>query len=178
MPRARKAHSRKPPNEQQDYPAWKAEAAQELKNCHDIEATAIGERIWMQFYVHRLGPKQAADRAEKAYRGVPPRDAEKSSRANRPLTLRQRSCGTWGPDHYDVINSRGRNIGRISKLRAGVPADHPWADHPWMWTITGAVVAPHLPSHGFCASLDEAKAKFAEMWRAWLALRQKNRGAF
>jgi len=24
--------------------------------------------------------------------------------------------------------------------------------------------------HGFCASLDEAKAKFAETWRAWLAL--------
>jgi hypothetical protein len=39
-----------------------------------------------------------------------------------------------------------------------------------MWTITGAVVAPHLPSHGFCASLDEAKAKFAETWRKWLAL--------
>jgi hypothetical protein len=29
---------------------------------------------------------------------------------------------------------------------------------------------PALPSHGFCASLDEAKAKFAETWRAWLAL--------
>jgi hypothetical protein len=34
----------------------------------------------------------------------------------------------------------------------------------------GAVVAPRLPSHGFCATLDEAKAKFAETWRAWLAL--------
>jgi hypothetical protein len=39
-----------------------------------------------------------------------------------------------------------------------------------MWTITGAVVMPHFPSHGFCASLEEAKAKFAETWRAWLAL--------
>jgi hypothetical protein len=29
-----------------------------------------------------------------------------------------------------------------------------------------------LPSHGFCASLDEAKAKFAETWRAWLASRR------
>jgi hypothetical protein len=58
----------------------------------------------------------------------------------------------------------GRDIGRIFKPRAGVPPDH-----PWMWTITGAV-APRLPSHGFCASLDEAKAKFAEIWRAWLAL--------
>jgi hypothetical protein len=24
-----------------------------------------------------------------------------------------------------------------------------------MWTITGAVVMPHLPSHGFCASREE-----------------------
>src|SRR5215208_6649325 len=56
------------------------------------EATAIAERIWMQFYVHRLGPKNAADRAERAYRGVPPRDAEKSSRANRPLTLRRQQA--------------------------------------------------------------------------------------
>jgi hypothetical protein len=29
------------------------------------------------------------------------------------------------------------------------------------------------PSHGFCASLDEAKAKFAATWRAWLALTLK-----
>jgi hypothetical protein len=28
------------------------------------------------------------------------------------------------------------------------------------------VVMPALPSHGFSASLDEAKAKFAETWRA------------
>src|SRR5215216_4804737 len=32
------------------------------------------------------------------------------------------------------------------------------------------MVMPHLPSHGFCPSLDEAKAKFAETWRAWLVL--------
>jgi len=30
-----------------------------------------------------------------------------------------------------------------------------------------AVVTPHLPSRGFCATPDEAKAKFAETWRAW-----------
>jgi hypothetical protein len=169
MPRGRKPPVHKAPNEQRDYPSWKAKAAKELKYRHHIEATAIAERIWMQFYVHRLGPNQAADRAESAYRGVPPRDAEKSSRAHRPLTLRQVSkhtSGTWGPDHYDVINSRGRNIGRISKLQAGVPADN-----PWMWTITGAVVAPPLESHGMCASLDEAKIKIAETWRAWLLLR-------
>jgi len=36
-----------------------------------------------------------------------------------------------------VIDSRGRDIGRIFKPRAGVPPDH-----PWMWAITGAVVMP------------------------------------
>jgi len=80
----------------------------------------------------------------------------------------KRSSGTWGPDDYDVIDSQGRDIGRISKPRAGVPPDHPWE-----WAITGAVVMPHFPSHGFCATREEAKAKFAETWRAWLAL---NRG--
>jgi hypothetical protein len=79
----------------------------------------------------------------------------------------KRSSGTWGPDDWDVIDADGRDIGRIFKPKAGVPEEH-----PWMWTITGAVVAPRLPSHGFCATLDEAKAKFAETWRAWLALRQ------
>ena len=84
-----------------------------------------------------------------------------------PLVLRhasKRSSETWGPDDYDVIQN-GRGIGRIFKPRAGVPPDH-----YWMCSITGAVVMPHLPSHGFCASLDEAKAKFVETWRAWLAL--------
>jgi len=37
-----------------------------------------------------------------------------------------------------------------------------------MWTITGAIVKP---SHGFAATCDEAKAKFAETWRKWLARR-------
>jgi hypothetical protein len=39
-----------------------------------------------------------------------------------------------------------------------------------MWTITGAAVMPAVPSHGFCASREEAMAKFAETWRAWLAV--------
>jgi hypothetical protein len=63
-----------------------------------------------------------------------------------------------------VIDGNGREIGRIFKPRAGVPEDF-----PWMWTITGAAVAPRLPSHGFCGTLEEAKEKFAETWRAWLA---------
>jgi hypothetical protein len=86
------------------------------------------------------------------------------SAAPRPRHASKRSSGTWGPDDYDVIDAAGRDIARIMKERAGVPPDQ-----PWMWTITGAVLMPALPSHGFCASLDEAKAKFAETWRAWLA---------
>jgi hypothetical protein len=42
-----------------------------------------------------------------------------------------------------------------------------------MWTLTGAVVMPAVPSHRFCATLDEAQAKFAETWRAWLALNRR-----
>jgi len=55
------------------------------------------------------------------------------------------------------------NIGRIFKPRAGVPPDH-----PWMWTITGAMLMPALPSHGFCATLDEAKARLARTRRGML----------
>jgi len=69
-----------------------------------------------------------------------------------------------------VIDSQAREVGRISKPRAGVPPDHPWE-----WAITGAVVMPHLPSHGFCATLDETKANFAETWRAWMALKANAR---
>jgi hypothetical protein len=49
------------------YASWKAEAAQELQLRYGLEATAIAERIWTQFYVRRLTPKQAADRAEMVY---------------------------------------------------------------------------------------------------------------
>jgi hypothetical protein len=77
----------------------------------------------------------------------------------------KRSSGTWGPDDYDVIQD-GRDIGGVFSM----PALACLPIGPWMWTITRAVMMPALPSHGFCASLDEAKAKFAETWRAWLTL--------
>jgi hypothetical protein len=73
MIRARKAH--KAPNEQQGYPAWKASAAIELKERHRIEATAIAERIWVQFYVRGIDPREAADRAEIVYQGAQPPSA-------------------------------------------------------------------------------------------------------
>ena len=47
MPRVRKAHLRKTPNEQQDYQAWKADAAKQLQQRHHVEATVVAERIWI-----------------------------------------------------------------------------------------------------------------------------------
>jgi hypothetical protein len=32
---------------------------------------------------------------------------------------------------------------------------------------------PHIRSHPFCAILKEAKATFAETWRAWLTLTKR-----
>jgi hypothetical protein len=63
------------------------------------------------------------------------------------------------PDDYDVLSGE-RVIGRIFRS-ATAPQDR-----PWMWTITGAIVAPRRPSHGFAGMLDDAKTAFAETWRA------------
>jgi hypothetical protein len=54
------------------YASWKAEVAQELQLRHGLEATAIAERIWTQFYVRRLTATEAADRAEMVYRRARP----------------------------------------------------------------------------------------------------------
>jgi hypothetical protein len=67
---ARTAHVRKAPNEQRDYPSWKVKAAKELKHRHDIEATAIAERIWVHFYVHRLDIDQHASLSKEAVHGM------------------------------------------------------------------------------------------------------------
>jgi hypothetical protein len=69
-------------------------------------------------------------------------------------------------DDYDVLSGESR-VGRIFRS-ASAPQDR-----PWMWTITAAVVAPLVPSHGFAATLDEAKTAFAETWRQWLALNRE-----
>ena len=72
-----------------------------------------------------------------------------------PLVLRhasKRSSGTWGPDDYDVIS----NGWASGASRTRWPASRRLSLDV---AITAAVVMPALPSHGFCASLDEAKAK-------------------
>jgi len=96
----------------------------------------------------------------------PKRAAMNEEPVGGPLVLRhasKRSDGPSGiPDDWDVIDSDGRDLGRIFHPGAGVPPDR-----PWMWTITGAVVAPVLPSHGFAAIRDEAKAAFADTWPRW-----------
>jgi hypothetical protein len=88
-----------------------------------------------------------------------------------PLTHRRARDGrasAGNPDDYDVM-SGDRAIGRIFRS-ASAPQDR-----PWMWTITGAVVMPRVPSHGFSATLEEAKAAFATHWRTWLACRPRRR---
>jgi hypothetical protein len=67
-PHGRKARPRKAPEDQRNYPDWRAAGGKYLKNRHDIEATAIAERIWTQFFVRGLNPKEASDRAEMVYR--------------------------------------------------------------------------------------------------------------
>jgi hypothetical protein len=71
---------------------------------------------------------------------------------------RDHRVATGNPDDWDVLDGE-RAIGRIFRS-ASAPQDR-----PWMWTITGAVVSPRLPSHGFAETLDEAKAAFAQTWR-------------
>jgi hypothetical protein len=89
----------------------------------------------------------------------------------KPLTFRhasKRPGGPWSPDDYDVM-SESKVIGRIFRS-ATAPADR-----PWMWTVTGAIVASAVRNHGFAATLDDAKAAFAADWRKWLSLRQSER---
>jgi hypothetical protein len=83
-----------------------------------------------------------------------------------PLVLRRARDGrarAGTPDDYDVMEAE-RAIGRIFRSNSAP------ADRPWMWTTTAVVVAPRLPSHGFCATLDDAKAAFAATWRELVRL--------
>jgi hypothetical protein len=83
-----------------------------------------------------------------------------------PLTLRRPRDGratAGNPDDYDVM-SGDRAIGRIFRSNSAPQ------DRPWMWTITGAVVMPRLPSHGFSATLKRGQDGVCDTWHRWLAL--------
>jgi hypothetical protein len=63
MPRSSRPETR---NVEPSYPAWLAAAAKDLQRDHGA-MTAIRERVWTQFYIRRLGPKEAAERAATEY---------------------------------------------------------------------------------------------------------------
>jgi hypothetical protein len=75
----------------------------------------------------------------------------------------------WDENDYDVL-SDGKAVGRIYR-RSGVPDDR----HPWFWSIlfasgTNNAVGRHhriktMTRSGIAATLDEAKAAFADNWR-------------
>jgi hypothetical protein len=68
MSRGRKAPPRK--ILEAHYTTWKGAAVRHLRGRPDIDATTIAERIWMQFYVRRFNPKEAADWAEMVFRST------------------------------------------------------------------------------------------------------------
>jgi len=76
-----------------------------------------------------------------------------------------RASGTWGEHDSDGVSGE-RVMGRDFHARPGVPADQ-----PWMWTITGAVVAPAVASH---IAADES---LADQYRAYdCALKDEQTG--
>jgi hypothetical protein len=81
--------------EQATYPAWKAEASEELQHQHDIAATAIPERVWTSLYVQRFNPQAAANRAEIYFRNVRP--AGELWRKNKEVNARQTDTGQTKP---------------------------------------------------------------------------------
>jgi hypothetical protein len=70
-----------------------------------------------------------------------------------------RSSGTWKDNDFDVL-ADGKVVGRIYEQgSASTPLEL-----RWFWSITEIVPAVQNVTHGHAATLDEAKAKFREMW--------------
>jgi hypothetical protein len=67
---------------------------------------------------------------------------------------------------YALTSVSGKMSGLRGFVRGASAASPPLQGFPLYVDVTGAVVAPRRPSHGFCASLNEGKAKFAETCRA------------
>ena len=64
-------------------------------------------------------------------------------------------------DHYQVYTGTVR-VGTIYKT-SGNPTGH-----QWYWGLNGVQIGPGPFNNGFVRTLDDAKAKFAAAWGAWL----------
>ena len=70
------------------------------------------------------------------------------------LKLRHEADGS--PDHFQVYTGQVR-IGTIYKT----------SGNSWFWGLNGVQNGPG-PFNGFVGTLDDAKAKFAAAWGAWI----------
>ena len=70
-----------------------------------------------------------------------------------------RPSGQWQDEDYDVL-ADGKVIGRI--YEQGSAHDPP--ELRWFWSILEVIRVPGVTTHGHAPTLDEAKAKFREMW--------------
>ena len=64
-------------------------------------------------------------------------------------------------DHYQVYTVTAR-VGTIYKI-SGNPSGN-----SWYWGLNGVQNGPGPFNNGFVRTLDDAKAKFAAAWGAWL----------
>jgi hypothetical protein len=84
-----------------------------------------------------------------------------------PELLRKAKGNRRGPPEWDEhdydVKWDGWSVDRIYR-RSG--ADHD--AQPWFWPIL--VIAPGVTTTGLAATLDDAKAAFAQSWSRWLAL--------
>jgi hypothetical protein len=118
-------------------------------------------------------PGRRHTRAEVRIVGVPDQrlpvrvdEREAAAGPQHAIGFRRRPCDVRHvlEDLRRDVMSVHRAIGRIFRSNSAPQ------DRPWMSTITTAVVVPAVPSHGFAATLAEAKTAFAAHWRRWLAL--------
>ena len=72
-----------------------------------------------------------------------------------------RPSGQWQDEDYDVL-ADGKVVGRI--YEDGSASTPP--DMRWFWSITAIVPAVPNVTNGHAATLDEAKAKFRDAWKA------------
>jgi hypothetical protein len=80
--------------------------------------------------------------------------------SGRPDMLKLRHEAGDGADHYQVYTGTVR-VGTIYKTSGNPARNH------WFWELNGVQNGPG-PFNGFVRTLEDAKAKFAASWGAWL----------